>query len=64
MVGEVKNGIGVFYGKEHYQGKEYKLRFTWKKHSENTALWEQAYFDEKANEWETNWTMEFSRENN
>ncbi len=45
------------------KGKEYKLRFTWKKQSENTALWEQAYFDEKAKEWETNWTMEFIREN-
>ncbi|MEE9408652.1 MAG: hypothetical protein V3V28_11330 [Polaribacter sp.] len=63
VVGEFKNGIGEFFGKEQYQGKEYKLRFTWIKESENTAKWAQAYFDEKKNEWETNWTMEFTKEN-
>jgi len=61
VVGEFKNGVGEFYGKELYLSKEYQLRFTWKKPSENTALWEQAYFDEKAKEWETNWTMKFTR---
>lgn len=60
VVGEFKNGIGEFYGKEFYQGKEYRLRFTWKKQSANTALWEQAYFDKLKNEWETNWIMEFT----
>jgi hypothetical protein len=63
VIGAFKNGIGTFYGEELYLGKEYKLRFTWKKQSENTALWEQAYFDEKAKEWETNWAMEFTRDN-
>ncbi|MFZ1807988.1 MAG: hypothetical protein WAU36_12225 [Cyclobacteriaceae bacterium] len=61
VVGEFKNGTGEFYGKEHYQGNEYKLRFTWKKQSINTAQWEQAYFDELKNEWETNWIMEFTK---
>ncbi|MEO7046946.1 MAG: hypothetical protein ABI091_16710 [Ferruginibacter sp.] len=62
VTGGFRNGIGEFYGKEQYQGKEYKLRFTWKKESANTAKWEQAYFDEKENEWETNWKMEFIKE--
>ncbi len=61
--GVFNDGIGVFYGRESYLGTEYQLRFTWKKHSESTALWEQAYFDEKSKEWETNWTMEFTSEN-
>jgi len=61
VVGEFKNGIGEFYGKEKYQEKEYKLRFTWKKQSENTAQWKQAYFHELKNEWETNWIMEFTK---
>lgn len=61
VVGAFKNGIGEFYGKEKYQEKEYKLRFTWKKKSEDTAQWEQAYFDELKNEWETNWIMEFTK---
>ena len=62
VVGEFKNGIGVFYGKEWFEEKEYKLRFTWKKESQDTAQWEQAYFDELKNEWETNWIMEFTKE--
>ena len=61
VTGEFKNGIGVFYGKEEDNEKEYKLRFTWKKQSEDTAQWEQAYFDELKNEWETNWLMEFTK---
>ncbi|PTL98691.1 MAG: DUF1579 domain-containing protein [Candidatus Arcticimaribacter sp.] len=58
--GEFKNGIGKFYGKELYKGKEVKLRFIWKRPSTQTALWEQAYYDEKKEEWETNWTMLFT----
>nr|WP_321236849.1 hypothetical protein [uncultured Psychroserpens sp.] len=61
VVGEFKNGIGEFYGKEQYQGKTYQLKFTWKKHSKHTAQWEQAYFDDLNSQWETNWIMEFSR---
>lgn len=60
VLGKFANGIGVFYGKELFDGKEMKLRFIWKKESENTAHWEQAYFDEKNQEWETNWTMLFT----
>ncbi|WP_298903558.1 hypothetical protein [uncultured Psychroserpens sp.] len=63
VVGEFKNGIGEFYGEETYEGRSYKLRFTWTKPSENTALWKQAYFDEKNSQWETNWIMEFTKMN-
>ena len=60
VTGEFKNGIGKFYGKEMYKDKEVRLRFIWKKPSKQTALWEQAYYDEKKEEWETNWTMLFT----
>ncbi len=60
VVGEFKNGIGIFFGKEMYKGKEVKLRFVWNKPSIDTATWEQAYFNEKKNDWETNWTMLFT----
>lgn len=60
VTGEFKNGIGEFFGNELYKGKEVKLRFTWKKPSINTALWEQAYYDKKKKVWETNWTMLFT----
>ena len=58
--GGFRNGIGEFFGKELYNNKEVKLRFTWKKPSIETALWEQAYFHQEQNEWETNWTMLFT----
>lgn len=61
VVGKFENGIGVFFGKEMYQEKEYRLRFTWRKPSEDMALWEQAYLDDRSGEWETNWIMIFSR---
>jgi len=61
--GGFKNGIGIFYGKEQYLDKEYQLRFTWKQEAEDSALWEQAYFDEKEKKWETNWIMEFTKQN-
>ena len=60
VVGKFKNGIGEFYGEEMYQGKKMKLRFVWKKESINTAQWEQAYYDEVNNQWETNWIMIFT----
>ena len=63
VLGKFANGIGEFFGKEQYNGKEMKLRFLWKKESIDTAYWEQAYYDEKSKEWETNWTMLFTSKN-
>jgi len=60
VTGEFKDGFGAFFGKELYKDKEVKLRFIWRKPSIDTALWEQAYYDEKNKEWETNWTMLFT----
>jgi len=61
VVGSFSNGIGEFYGKEMFRGKEVKLRFIWKQESLKTAYWEQAYYDEKTKEWETNWIMQFTK---
>jgi len=61
VVGKFNNGIGEFFGKVDFKGKEVKLRFIWKKEGLNTAQWEQAYYDEINKEWETNWIMIFTR---
>lgn len=61
VVGKFNNGIGEFFGTEIFKGKEVKLRFLWKRISEETAYWDQAYFDEINQKWETNWIMEFTR---
>jgi hypothetical protein len=59
--GTFKDGIGTFYGKETFENKEMQLRFLWKKETLETAKWEQAYFDETTKQWETNWTMLFTK---
>ncbi|MFZ1786904.1 MAG: hypothetical protein WAT92_01275 [Saprospiraceae bacterium] len=60
VVGQFADGVGLFYGKEMYDGQEVKLRFMWKSDSFGTAEWQQAYWDESIGDWETNWTMFFS----
>lgn len=59
VTGKFKNGVGEFYGEELYKGKSYKMRFLWTDISDNSARWEQAYYNESTQEWETNWIMEF-----
>lgn len=61
VVGTFEDGIGTFYGNELFQVKSVKIRFIWSNITDSTARWEQAYFDENNNEWETNWIMDFSR---
>ena len=61
VVGAFKDGIGEFYGEEMFEGKPVKLRFIWSKISATSARWEQAYFDQARDAWETNWIMEFER---
>ena len=59
--GSWNGDTGLFYGEEEYEGITYRMRFLWKKKSENYVEWEQAYFLPKKNEWETNWKMELRR---
>ncbi len=58
--GKFENGAGKFYGEENHNGKKVKIRFYWKNEN-GMPHWEQAYFDEKNEEWETNWVMDFKR---
>jgi hypothetical protein len=59
--GHFEGDVGTFYGEDDFQGREVRLRFLWKIVSDRTARWEQAYWDEAAGDWETNWVMEFER---
>jgi hypothetical protein len=57
--GTFENGVGTFLGEETFQGRKVKLRFLWKDIGPTSARWEQAYHDDEAGSWETNWIMEF-----
>ncbi|TQV87801.1 hypothetical protein [Aliikangiella coralliicola] len=61
VVGAFCGKEAVFYGEDIVDGKAIPLRFIWRVKDDGTAYWEQAYFIEEANVWETNWTMDFSR---
>jgi hypothetical protein len=56
--GSFNNGVGTFLGREVFNEDTVQLRFIWKV-SEKRPYWEQAYYDEKNQVWETNWIMEF-----
>ncbi|MDJ0646456.1 MAG: hypothetical protein QNJ57_10790 [Flavobacteriaceae bacterium] len=59
--GTFENGVGIFYGEEIFKGKETRQKFTWKKIDDNTAYWDQAYYDDANGTWEINWVMEFKK---
>ena len=61
VVGGFKDRIGEFYGEELFKGKPVKLSFIWSETTATIARWEQAYFDERRDAWETNWIMAFTR---
>ena len=60
VTGGFRDGKGEFYGEEMFRGKKVKLKFLWTSITETNAKWEQAYYDEEKDEWETNWVMEFT----
>lgn len=61
VVGAFENGRGEFFGEEEFNGGKVKLRFLWSETTTTKPRWEQAYFDEAKQEWETNWVMKFSK---
>jgi len=61
MVGEFKDGLGVFYDCEAFEGKRIFSRFLWSHDSQDTCRWEQAFSQDSGATWETNWTMDFTR---
>ncbi len=62
MVGRFNGSIGEFFGDEEVNGKKVLCRFHWTHQDRNTARWEQAFSADAGHTWETNWTMEFTRE--
>ena len=61
MIGKFKDGIGEFYSQEIFEGRHVYNRFIWSKITENSCQWEQAFSEDGAKSWETNWIMNFQR---
>jgi hypothetical protein len=62
MRGEFRDGRGEFHGQDEHDGKPIRVRFIWTSASANACQWEQAFSADAGETWETNWIMEFTRD--
>lgn len=60
--GRFENGIGRFYADYIQNGKPMRVRYTWTHATPDTAHWEQASSADAGKTWETNWKMDFTRD--
>ncbi len=51
---------GVFFGEDSDDDRAVQVRFDWTKQGRDAARWAQS-FSLDGGEWETNWTMDFTR---
>lgn len=61
MVGEFKNGVGVFVNQEPLNGRMILVRFIWSEITPNTAHFEQSFSDDGGKTWEVNWITDQTR---
>ena len=61
VVGQFRDGIGTFYADDVLNGKPIMIRFTWSIPASGNPRWEQAFSGDGGQTWETNWTMDFIR---
>jgi len=59
VVGEFKNGIGLFFADDVLNGIPTKIRFTWDSSKSGQPHWEQAFSTDNGSTWQTNWIMDF-----
>ncbi len=61
VTGAFSGGIGSFLADDNFRGKPIKVRFLWLDTTAANPRWEQAFSADDGLNWETNWTMEFTR---
>jgi hypothetical protein len=61
--GKFEGSIGTFYALDTFDDKPITVRILWKRVDQNHAHWEQAFSTDTGSTWETNWTMDFVRQN-
>jgi len=61
VVGEFKDGVGVFCCDDEFEGSPIIVRYIWSNITANSARWEQAFSPDGGKTWETNWVMNHTR---
>jgi hypothetical protein len=61
VVGEFKDGVGVFTCDDEFAGQPIIVRYIWSNITANSARWEQAFSLDGGKTWETNWVMNHAR---
>ncbi len=62
VVGGFENGRGTFYTDDEFNGRPIRVRFLWSRPAKDSPQWEQAFTADGGANWETNWIMNFTRE--
>ena len=62
MIGGFVQGRGEFYDQELFEGRAIFCRFIWSDITATACHWEQALSADGGTSWETNWIMEFTRQ--
>lgn len=64
VVGQFVDGVGTFLADDTLDGRAIRVRFLWCKQAADTGRprWEQAFSVDGGLNWETNWVMDFCRD--
>jgi hypothetical protein len=62
VIGRFDGKIGLFYADDVLDGRPIRIRFTWRANDGTNPRWEQAFSPDGGTTWETNWIMEFQRD--
>jgi hypothetical protein len=61
VTGSFENGIGHFYTKDVFNGKDILVTFLWNAVNPDEPAWSQAFSEDNGKTWEWNWYMYMSR---
>ena len=62
VVGRFEDGVGRFQAEDTFEGRPIIVRFLWTRTDTPSPRWEQAFSEDGGQTWETNWEMDFTRE--
>jgi len=61
VTGSFKNGIGKFYARDIFNGKEIVVLYQWDATNPIEPVWSQAFSADNGKTWEWNWEMKLSK---